>query len=102
MSFIRYTSEGQYIDIPCGSDHYIYHNGNTINGWTEGEFAALIVEVLEECNWVQERTEFNQSYGYIKQQFEEYFDTLDYEYRGGISPPERAEIFCRCVDRPAI
>lgn len=98
MSFIRAASEGQYIDIPCGSVHYIYHDGNHINGWTEGEFAALIVSVLEDANWVQERESFSQSYDYIKQQFEEHFDTLDYDYRGGICPPERAEIFCKCVN----
>jgi hypothetical protein len=34
----------------------------------------------------------------VRAGFEAYFGGWDAEYRGGVAPPERAEIFCQCVD----
>lgn len=91
MSFIRMGQSGQYVSIPGGSNHYIYGNGDTISGWTPAEFAALIGGVVDEIPWDGESD-------LILFAFEEHFGGWDPEYRGGITRPERAEIFCQCVD----
>jgi hypothetical protein len=92
MSYLRYSQDGQYIDIPSGSNYYIYDNGETIDGWSYEEFAALIGSVVDEIAIHQtHKTD-------IKAAFQQYFGGWDSDYRGSIAPPERAEIFCQCVD----
>lgn len=106
MSYIRYGQRGSYVDIPNGSSHYIYHNGETINGWSEAEFAALIGSVVNELPPLDgEDPSIRQSDAYIKAAFEEHFGGWDTDYigwdeqfDGGIPRPERGEIFCQCVD----
>ncbi len=92
MSYIRASSEGQYVDIPCGSNYYIYDNGDTISGWSYGEFAALIGQVADEIDISDEEGVA------IKAGFRAHFEGWEPEYRGSIAPPERGEIFCQCVD----
>lgn len=84
------SSEGHYVTIPAGSNYYIYDNGRDISGWSYAEFAALIGGVAAELNYEPSQD--------IKAAFTEHFDGWDESYRGGITPPERAEIFCQCVD----
>lgn len=95
MSYIRYTQEGQYIDIPEGSVHYLYSDGSSIKGWSHGEFAGILNEAAVAASGT----------------FEEYFDFHDAlcEEFGcvdtsvdplvGVRRPEKAEIFCRVVDK---
>jgi hypothetical protein len=85
--------DGQYVDIPEGSHYYIYGNGETINGWSDAQFAALIGGVVDEIDWDGRIVA-----SYIKQQFSDHFGGWNDQYRGGIAPPERGEIFCQCVD----
>lgn len=91
MSYIRYGQEGRYIDIPEGSQSYIYDNGTDISGWSYAEFAALIGSVVDEIDY--------QTFGAIKTAFSHYFGGWDADYNGEIEPPERGEIFCQCVDK---
>lgn len=95
MSFIRAGQEGTYVEIPGGSNYYLYDNGNDIEGWSYGEFAALIGGVADE---LPDAAFSDQSREEVKSAFEEYFGGWDEEYRGGITPPERGEIFCQCVN----
>lgn len=96
MSFIRQTQDGSYVDIPFGSQYYLYDNGIDIGGWTYEEFAGVVIEALDEVD----TTEISDAYQFeIKCGFEEYFGGIDHGYRGGVEQPERAEIFCQCVDR---
>lgn len=90
MSFIRMTQEGRYVDIPDGSTHYLFDNGNDIGGWSYGQFAAVIGTLVDELP---------SDHDGIKAAFEGYFGGWNEDYRGGVAPPERAEIFCQCVDR---
>jgi len=90
MSYIRYGQEGRYIDIPEGSQSYIHDNGTDISGWSYAEFAALIGSVVDEISY--------DNSGAIKTAFRQYFGGWDADYNGKIEPPERAEIFCQCVD----
>jgi len=83
---------GDYVDIPHGSQYYIYDNGNSISGWSDGEFAALIGLVADEIS-IPEPRAFE-----IKKGFKEHFGDWDEDYVGGITPPERAYVFCQCVD----
>jgi hypothetical protein len=92
MSYLRIGQEGQYVDIPRGSTEYIYGNGTDINGWLPAEFAALIGQVADEID-----IEENEAVA-IKAGFRAHFEGWKPDYRGGIDPPERAEIFCQCVD----
>jgi hypothetical protein len=86
------SQDGQYVDIPGGSQHYIYDNGEDINGWSHEEFAALIGGLAEELDISPElRTA-------IEAGFSDYFGGFDPDYDGGVAAPERAEIFCQCVD----
>lgn len=97
MSYIRPGSSGQYVDIPNGSNYYIYGNGNDISGWSYGQFAALIGGVVDEIDW-SGGDRFSTE-DHIKQYFTDHFGGWESDYRGGITPPERAEIFCQCVDK---
>lgn len=92
MAYIRMNQEGEYIDIPYGSNEYIYDNGRDIGGWSYGQFAALIGQVADEVD-IHEiyRTD-------IKAAFRRHFEGWDPDYSGGLNPPERGEIFCQCVD----
>jgi len=96
MSFIRQTQEGSYVDIPGGSNYYIFGNGEDISGWSHAEFAALIGGVVEELS---DDAFVEQSRAAIREGFTDHFGGWNAEYDGGITPPERAEIFCQCVDR---
>lgn len=96
MSFIRQTQEGFYVTIPGGSNYYIYDNGTDIEGWSRAEFAALIGGVVNE---LPDEAFASQTREEIQGAFTAHFGGWDAEYRGGITPPERAEIFCQCVDR---
>lgn len=90
-------SAGQYIDIPGNSQYYIYDDGDTIDGWSYGEFAALISKVVDEIDW--DGGERFSTADHVKQAFADHFGGVwDDDYRGGIAPPERGEIFCQCVD----
>lgn len=95
VSFIRQTQEGSYVDIPGGSNYYIYGNGEDISGWSHGEFAALIGGIVDE---LPDGTVSQQARAEIREAFANHFGGWDEEYDGGITPPERAEIFCQCVD----
>ena len=93
MSYIRMGQEGQYVDIPGGSNYYLYNDGEEIGGWSHEEFAALIGGVVDEIG-----TE-GATGGRIKQHFANHFGGWDSNYSGGVQPPERGEIFCQCVDK---
>jgi len=90
------NQEGSYVTIPGGSNYYLYGNGEDINGWTYPQFAAVIGSVIDE---LPEEAFGEQSREEIHEGFSTYFGGWNAEYRGGISTPERAEIFCQCVDR---
>jgi hypothetical protein len=90
MSYIRMGQSGTYVDIPYGSQHYIYGDGETISGWTEPEFAAVVFDALDEADVDED--------GEIRDAFADHFGGIDEDYIGGIAQPERAEIFCQCVD----
>lgn len=90
MSYIRHGQEGQYVDIPHGSMYYLYGNGDDISGWSYQQFAGIILEVLDEIDVENERE--------IRVAFSNHFGGVDDEYDGGIAFPEKAEIFCQCVD----
>lgn len=90
MSYIRINQDGQYVDIHGGSNCYIYDNGDNISGWSYAEFAALIGSVIREID--------HQSSQEIEKSFTEHFGGWDETYDGGIPQPERAEIFCQCVN----
>jgi hypothetical protein len=92
MSYIRHNQSGKYVDIPHGSNCYIYDSGRDISGWSHGEFAALIGEVVDEIDLPEAEA------AEIKRGFRDHFDGWDPDYRDGINPPERGEIFCQCVD----
>lgn len=85
------------MDIPGGSSYYLYDNGRDIGGWSHGEFAALIGSVVDEIDWGEHDDPITREL--IKGEFEDYFGGWDNDYRGGIAPPERGEIFCQCVDK---
>ena len=87
------TQSGQYVDIPGGSNYYIYDNGEDIGEWSYGEFAVLVAGVSDEIS-VGDVTASR-----IKQHFANHFGGWDTTYSGGIQPPERGEIFCQCVDK---
>jgi len=86
------SQDGKYVDIPGGSQCYIYGNGRDINGWSEAEFAALVGEVAHLVR-IDGDTAYN-----IEHHFRKHFDGWDETYEGSIRAPERAEIFCQCVD----
>lgn len=92
MSYIRRTQEGSYVDIPRGSQHYLYDDGDSISGYSYEEWAALIGSTAYEIAIPYERAEK------IAAAFKEYYGGWDDSYEYGIHPPERAEIFCQCVD----
>lgn len=92
MSYIRMSQEGQYVDIPKGSKYYLYDNGRNIEGWSYGEFGALIGQVADEIDIGEDEATS------IKAGFRAHFEGWDEDYDGGVSPPERGEIFCQCVD----
>lgn len=95
MAFIRMGQEGSYVDIPYGSVQYLYDNGEDIEGWSDEQFAGVVIEALDGVD----ADRFDKSYLFeIKCGFEEYFGGIDHEYSGGVPQPERAEIFCQCVD----
>lgn len=93
MSYIRQSQDGTYVEIPGGSNYYIYGNGEDISGWSHAEFAALIGSTVYELG-LSEVIERD-----VREDFAEHFGGWDATYSGGITPPERAEIFCQCVDR---
>lgn len=92
MSYIRYGQDGQYVDIPDGSKTYIYDNGSDISGWSYEQFAALIGQVAYKIDIENSKATT------IKNEFRKHFNGWNPDYKGGIFPPERAEIFCQCVD----
>jgi len=87
------AQDGNYVDIPGGSQCYIYGNGRDINGWSEAEFAALIGEVAHLVS-IDGDTAYN-----IEHHFSKHFGGWDETYEGSIPAPERGEIFCQCIDR---
>lgn len=94
MSYIRHTQDGQYVEIPNGSSHYLYDNGSDIGGWSYEQWASIIGSVVDEIDsWVGEPTPDE-----IRAAFEKKYGGWDDSWDGGIRPPERAEIFCQCVD----
>lgn len=97
MSYIRAGRSGQYVNIPGGSNYYLYGDGETIGGWSYGEFAAYIAATIEEAGWTPTNDE-DPSIAAIQSGFENYFDGFDTDTDMSIMPPERAEIFCQCVD----
>lgn len=97
MSFVRMGQDGQYVDIPEGSMYYLYGDGENIGGWSYGQFAALIGSTIDEIRPEEDGT-YGGGNGNVKNKFANHFDGWDEDYRGGIAPPERAEIFCQCVD----
>lgn len=95
MSYIRMGQAGEYIDIPEGSQYYLYGNGRTIGGWTYEEFAGVVLDEIED---LIEDDEYREA---IIDAFREEFTGIDRDFTGGIAPPERAEIFCQVVDARA-
>lgn len=91
--------EGSYVDIPNGSNYYIKGNGKDVGGLTYEQFAALIGSVVDEIEWGATEGEYGGACGNIKHKFAEHFGGWDSDYNGCITPPERGEIFCQCVDR---
>jgi hypothetical protein len=93
MSFIRMGQEGKYVNIPNGSQYYLYQNYKT--GKVEGQgiekFGATIGSLVDELDISSERKEE------IKGGFEEHFG-WDEDYRFKPYRPERAEIFCQCLN----
>lgn len=81
------------MDIPGGSRHYIYDNGNTIGHWDYDEFAGVFIDVAVAISEsFDEFCEFHEA-------LEEEFGGVEPGARGDIRRPEKAEIFCRVVDR---
>jgi hypothetical protein len=94
MSYIRQGSDGRYVEIPGGSSYYLYDNGRDIGGWSHEQWAAIIGGLVDELDpWMGEPTPDE-----IRSAFEEHYGGWDDKRNGGIRPPERAEIFCQCVD----
>lgn len=93
MSYIRYTQEGTYVDIPGGSDYYLYGNGNDIEGWSYEEFAGVILHEIEDCI---EDEDYRED---VLDAFREEFGGIDRDFQGGVARPERAEVFCQVIDR---
>jgi hypothetical protein len=92
MSYIRHGQSGEYVDIPGGSNYYIYDNGSDIEGWSYGEFAALIGGVADEIDISEDEATA------IKASFRAHFEGWEPDYEGGVQPPERGEIFCQCIE----
>jgi hypothetical protein len=92
MSFIRMGEDGVYVNIPNGSQYYLYQDYKTgkINGQEVEKFGAMIGSIVDEIDISSEKKEN------IKERFEGHFG-WDEDYRFKAFRPERAEIFCRCV-----
>lgn len=95
MSYIRYTQEGSYIDIPGGSVHYLYGNGRDIDGWEYEEFAGILNEpAVVAAGSFEEYCDFHNA---LCEQFGAVDSTVDPIV--GVRRPEKAEVFCRVIDR---
>lgn len=92
MSYIRAGQRGYYVDIPCGSVAYIYDNGTDISGESYAEFAAHIGSLVYELDVDADTAQRVQS------AFAGHFGGWDDTYSGTLPRPERAEIFCQCID----
>lgn len=97
MSFIRMGQEGSYVDIPHGSQCYLYGDGETVSGWSYEEFAAVVFDTLYEAPIVLSPEYWIDICGGIEEELG--VEHMDFEYEGGVPQPERAEIFCQFVDR---
>lgn len=95
MSYIRMGQEGSYVDIPGGSKYYLYYNGTDIEGWTKAEFAGILFDYIEERLSAQLTAG---EVDYLEEKLIEYFGGIDTDYRGGVAPPECAEIIGQCID----
>jgi hypothetical protein len=95
MSYIRASQDGTYVDIPHGSNYYLYSDGSDIGGWSHEEFAGVVWDATQEIDL----TQFDDEYLHeILDGFTSYFGGVEHDYTGGVAQPERAEIFCQCVD----
>jgi hypothetical protein len=92
VSYIRNGQEGSYVDIPKGSIEYIYDNGEKIGRWDYGEFASVVGSLADELDISEEEAIS------IKAGFRRHFEGWQPDASGDIPAPEKAEIFCQCVD----
>lgn len=92
MSYIRFGQEGRYVDIPEGSQYYLYGNGNDINGWEYEEFAGILSECIPfVCEDDEEAAD-------MRKALREKFGGIDGDYSGSVAEPETAEIMLQVLD----
>lgn len=100
MSYIRYTQDGEYVDIAgIGSYAYVYDTGEEIivegderGPMTYSEFAAMIGSLAKEIDIAPDKATA------IRASFNHHFGGWDEEYSIELDRYERAEIFCQCLD----
>lgn len=91
LSYLRWGQRGQYVDLRGGgSNEYIYDDGRLIGKWEPAEFAALIGTVAREIDYKPSQN--------IEGAFMAHYQGWDEDYTDTLDRPERAEIFCQCVD----
>lgn len=93
MSYIRMGQQGFYLNIPEGSNYYLYGNGDDIDGWDYDQFAG----VLSEC--IPYVSEDDEEAKKMRAALKEEFGGITRDYKGGVAPPEKAEIFLQVLDR---